>query len=262
MQDTKITLHEFIEALYAAQDLDSAFQALECAVLKLGFEHLSYTYIPDQLNRLLSQLSPVFKLSSQYRTDFIDHYQDANFGQHDFTIKKMTQGELTPISWWDTAKQEPLEQKELNVIEVARNEYGLRHGVTIPVYAAGGSVAGLSVTSPEQDKLFALLYEDRIGTLTLIARMFSDRVLQLPANRALFFNPFLDQFSSTEKQVLTLLAQGSQLKQIAFQLQLDYKYLSNAVIPSLRKKFGNVTRDQLMYEAGRIQFADMLEPQA
>ena len=93
MENNQTILMGFVERLYAASDIDSLFNALEWAVKQLGFDHVSYTYVPDLLNRLLGDLSPVFKLSEAYPVDFIDQYAACNFGQHDFTIKKISQGE-------------------------------------------------------------------------------------------------------------------------------------------------------------------------
>ena len=254
MEDNQTILLEFVERLHASGDIDSQFDALEHAVQQLGFEQVSFTYVPDLLNRLLANLSPVFKLSRNYRVDFIEHYQASHFGQHDFTIKKIARGELDPVHWWEMARQQRLSPEEQHVIEVARQDYGLRHGITIPVFADGENIAGVSVTSSEPDHPFDLLYQERVRILSLIARLFSDRVLQHPQNRALFFKPFLNGLSATEKSVLKLLAQGNNLKSIANHLQLDYKYLANNVIASLRRKFGDVSRDQLMYQAGKIEF--------
>lgn len=257
MVDHASILSDFSQRLYDSDDIDTLFSTLEWAVKQLGFEHVSYSYIPDMLNRLLGNLSPVFKLSNQYPIDFIDEYEACRFGQHDFTIKKITEGEQAPLPWWQMAGQ--LNRKEKHIIEVARHDYGLRQGITIPVYSDGRTIAGVSIKSSESDRLFDLLYDEHIEKLTLISRMFSDRILQSPRNRSIFYKPFINSMSTTEQAVLTLLAEGHHLKTIATQLQLDYKYISNTVMASLRKKFGNVTRDQLMYLAGRMEFADLME---
>lgn len=256
MESNQIVLLGFVERLYAANDIDSLFSSLEWAVAQLGFEHVSYTYVPDLLNRLLGDLSPVFKLSQDYPTHFIDQYAASNFGEHDFTIKKILQGEQEPVRWWELVRE--LNSEEKFIIQVARQDYGLRQGITIPVFSDGASMAGVSITSGETDHLFNLLYHERIKTLTLISRMFSDRALQIPRNRAVFYAPFLNGLSATEKSVLSMLAEGIHLKTIASQLQLDYKYLANAVISSLRRKFGDLSRDQLMYQAGRIEFDKLI----
>lgn len=257
MVDHTTILNDFLQRLHNETDIDALFEALEQAVKQLGFEHVSYCYIPDILNRLLGDLSPVFKLSSQYPVDFIDEYEACHFGQHDFTIKKITQGEQTPVRWWEMAAQ--MDRKEKHIIEVARADYGLRQGITIPVFSDGRTIAGVSVKNSESDRLFDLQYRERIKTLTLISRLFSDRALQTPRNRSIFYKPFLNSLSTTEQAVLTLLADGRHLKSIAVQLQLDYKYIANTVMASLRKKFGNVTRDQLMYLAGQMEFTDLVE---
>lgn len=257
MDGNQAVLLGFVERLFSASDIDAMFEALEQAAIQLGFEHVSFTYIPDFLNRQLNNLAPVFKLSQHYPVEFINQYAACNFGQHDFTIKKITRGDMATVRWWEMARQ--LAPQEKYVIEVARQDYGLRHGITIPVFSEAGAIAGISVTCSEADQLFDRLCQERIATLTQIARMFSDRALQLPRHRAAFYRPFLERLSSTEKAVLSRLAQSHNLKTISRDLQLDYKYLANTVIASLRRKFGNVTRDKLMYEAGRIEFDKLVD---
>lgn len=244
---------QFTEALYATDDIDQMFLALEKAAIGLGFDTISYTFVPGLINRLFSEVSPVFQISRDYNKQFIEHYSQASFAEHDFTIKRITAGVAQPINWWQVAATEPLHQAEKNIIEVARADYGIRHGITLPAFSDGYNMAGVSVTSEEKDGRFALLCSRSLPYLQRMSRMYNDRILAQPALRSHFVTPFLNTLSDTEKSVLLGLCQGQNLKSIAVDLQLDYKYLANFVMSGLRKKFGNLPRDQMLFEAGLLQ---------
>ncbi|HEY7772259.1 MAG TPA: autoinducer binding domain-containing protein [Marinagarivorans sp.] len=249
---------DFYEQLHASVDIDAMFLAIEQATTALGFDNLSYTFVPGAISHSPNQLQPIFKISKAYNAGFIRHYVDAEFGQQDFTIKRIINGDFSPMVWWREAKNQSITRAELEVIEVARQEYGICHGISIPTYSDGYNIAGVSVTREYRDHQFDELCSERGEHLRRLSQMFSDRVLCRHDIRAVFMAPFLQKLTTTEKQVLSKLAKGCNLKAVCHELQLDYKYVANSVIKSLRKKFGNVTRDALMYEAGMLNFSQLL----
>jgi DNA-binding CsgD family transcriptional regulator len=250
---------DYCDALYAAKDIDTMFSGLEKAVQAMGFDNVSYTYVPGAIGQSLHQLAPIFKLSSAYNTQFIQHYSDARFGNHDFTIKRIMGGDLTPMIWWREADAKRLSKSELEVIEVARQDYGIHQGISLPTFTDGRSIAGVSITREEKDLAFEQLYEEKGSYLRKMSMMFSNRVLCMEEARVIFMIPIVQSLSLTEKQVLCELAKGRNLKSVCLELDLDYKYVANSVIKSLRKKFGNVTRDALMYEAGLLNIVRLLD---
>jgi len=250
-------LLDFINEIDVAVDLDSHFVALEKAATALGFENVSYTYVPSVLGNSLQQYAPVFKLSRSYNMAFIEHYSQEMFAQHDFTIKRIRAGDLSPMSWWEEEGRKVLGDEERHVIEVAREDYGIRHGLSLPTFSDGASIAGVSVTSPDSDHHFELLDTERRETMRKIARLFSDRVLVMPQNRASFLLPILERMSLTEKLLLQKLSQDKTLKLAATEIGITPRYASG-VIERLRGKLGNISRDQLLYIAGILEFSDPL----
>lgn len=248
-QITNIFL-DFTEALYQATTIDDMFSALETAVTSMGFDNLSYTYVPRVIAAKHLPVSPVFKISQEYNQQFIDHYAEAGFAKDDFAIKRILAGDLSPINWWEYRKSNVLTHEEITVIQVAREEYKINNGITLPTYTDGESLAGVSVVSSESDQIFSLLYQEKFDYLHRMSFMFSDRVLSRSDFYQMFYHPFINLLSDTEKHVLIGLAKGEHLKVIADQVGRDYKYISNYVVSSLKKKFGAVTRDQLLFEIG------------
>jgi len=250
-------LLDFINEIDTAIDLDTHFLALENAATALGFENVSYTYMPSVLGNSLQQYAPVFKLSRRYNTAFIERYSQEMFAQHDFTIKRIRGGDLRPMSWWEEEGRKALCSEERHVIEVAREEYGIRHGLSLPTFSDGASIAGVSVTSPDSDHHFELLDAERRETMRKIARLFSDRVLVMPQNRASFLLPILERMSLTEKLLLQKLSQDKTLKTASAEIGISYRHAGN-VIERLRSKLGNISRDQLLYIAGLLEFSNPL----
>jgi hypothetical protein len=257
MDLTDRVLIEFINEIDTATDLDTHFEALEKAVAALGFENVSYTYVPSVLGNSLQRYAPVFKLSRFYNMAFIEHYSQEMFAQHDFTIKRIQSGDLRPMNWWEEADRKVLDSNEKHVIEVARQDYGIRHGISLPTFSDGASIAGVSVTSPDSDHHFDLLYTERLDTMRKIARIFSDRVLIMPQNRASFLLPILERLSQTEKMLLQKLSQGKVLKTAATEIGIGHRYAGD-VVERLRGKLGNISREQLLYIAGMLEFSKLL----
>jgi DNA-binding CsgD family transcriptional regulator len=160
--------------------------------------------------------------------------------------------------WWREAEDKRLTPSELEVITVARQEYGIHQGISVPTFTDGYNIAGVSVTREEMDGGFDQLCAERGDYLRKMSLMFSDRVLCLSEARTVFMAPLLQSLSTTEKRVLCALAKGCNLKAVCQEMKLDYKYVANSVIKNLRKKFGNVSRDTLMYEAGILNITHLI----
>lgn len=253
----QLILLDYIDALDIAENLDELFAALQKAAFQLGFDGISYTYIPAVIIGALGDIPPVFKVSESFNPKFIDHYAEALFGEDDFTIKRITAGDLTPMNWWAEARNKTITSDEKHVIEVARDDYQLQNGLSIPTYSQNGSIAGVSAISFDKDQHFSRLCGENTRLLQKIARLFSDRVIASPDYHANFYLPFLQKLSFTQKSVLRLLSQGVHLKQIAARLNISYKYASN-VVDQLREKFGSVSRERLLYLAGLMQFEELI----
>lgn len=250
---------DFLDRIGPADSGDQMFSILESVILDLGFEHVSYTFVPELLIRSLTRVSPVFKLSKNYNTGFIDHYAEANFGEHDFTIRRIIEGEPNPIVWWNDARDKRLSPEEKQIIEVAREDYGLRHGVTLSAYCDGASMAGVSLTSGDKDHAFDLLLKEKINVVQQLSRLFNDHLFRKPEYQIIFLMPVLKKLSKTELAVLLGLSKGKNIQKIADELERSDKYINNVVVSKLKNKLNCLSRDQLMYQAGKIKIDQIID---
>ena len=258
MQSNTQLFLDFSAQLYKTASIDDMFALLEQSIVALGFDNVSYTYLPRVLATSDLSIAPVFKISTDYNRDFIEHYSKAGFAKHDFTIKRILKGDLSPIDWWQEQNNQQLSSEESEVIRVAREDYQIRNGLSLPTFSDGYSLAGLSLVSEANDTAFAKLCRESTDIAHQMAFMFSDRVLNRADFYGLFYQPFTNQLSNTEKRVLIGLSEGLNVKEIAENIGRDYKYISNFVLDRLRKKFGNVSRDKLLFEAGANRIDQLL----
>jgi len=82
--------------------------------------------------------------------------------------------------------------------------------------------------------------------------MYSDRVLGISSSKSFFGSPILEKMTQTEIRVVSMMAKGINIQAIAHELNLDYKYIANKVLPNVRKKMGGISRDRMMYNVGRM----------
>ena len=242
-----------MEELDQADELQSMFTALENAACRLGFDGVLYSYVPSVVSESLEKYSPVFIKTDSYDNAYIQHYMEAGFAEHDFTVKRISAGVLQPINWWQEVENKTLSCKEKHIIDVARHDYHLCHGATIPTLYNIDGAAGISVISLDRSQSFTTLYQNNLKSLRTIGRHFSDRVLLSAKYRGGFYLPFLQKLSATQQQVLKGLALGQHLKKIAADLNISYRYACN-VVDQLREKFGHVSRERMMYMAGLMGF--------
>ena len=257
MRKQDVVLLDFIDSMDAAESLDKLFDVLDKAISELGFDGATYTFIPSLINEALNQFTPVFLKSESYEQKFIEHYTEANFADQDFTIKRITHGDMRCIDWWHEAESKTISAREKHVIEVARHDYMLTSGATLPAYNGSKGAAGISIISSDKSNVFTLRYNDNLATLKKITRLFNDRVLSSTEHQLSFTLPFIRTLSQTERKVLSMLASGMHLKKIADSLNITYKYAGN-VVERLREKFGSVSRERLLYIAGLMNFSELI----
>ena len=248
---------DFIEQLDNAVNLEGLFLALERAANQLGFEGVSYTYIPPLILNNLEASSPVFIKTDSFSDGFITQYEQDHLGEHDFVIKRVLENDFLPVHWQQEVERRRLNRQEKRVVEIARNDYDIENAISIPTYKRDDGVAGITVTSQENKYFFDKLFDERIKLFSRLCRIFSDRITLNPDYQVNFVKPFLSTLSCTERSLLLLVAEGVPLKKAADRLNISYGYSSN-VMDKLRVKFGDVSRERLFYLAGVMKFHQMV----
>jgi len=257
------SLCDFIETLYQAQTFEEAFTTFQNEIFKLGYDGILYTCIPQLIVSSNFGLRPIYKLSEGYCPAYIQHYTDAHFEKNDPLIRAVSAGISSPIDWsGEICKKFSSESKaSKEVIEVA-GSYGIRDGVTIPLFMSGGGIAGASFIIQE-DTDFQKLCAETNHLLKLRTHIFHNFITSNSMHLNNFFKPIVDEFSNTQRRCLAGLAMGKSTSQIAAEIGTSTGYLEQAMFKLRRKvsedgdtKSPIVSRNQLLYHAGLMNILE------
>jgi len=245
---------DYVSELCAAEGVEQCFDALERAVIRLGFDGVIYSsYL--LCSQKEESASPVLLRSEGFDAAFLKHYVEAGLTDQDFTIKRILQGNVEPIDWWLEDERGILEPQERTVIEIARHDYGLHNGISIPTLSDKEEIAGASLVSNDKEPGFRKLLDEHFQVLRNLVRLFHDRIYADPVCRKTMMLAHLSDLSEKERKILEFLATGRPLKNI------DGKDITpayaNKLLGGLSQRLGATNRQQLRYLLGLYRIHDL-----
>lgn len=249
-------LGHFVDDLYRVGTVPERFHVYEKYITSLGFDGATYTFFPNALWQLNNSFTPIFLHTQNYPTAFLTHYAQARFHEQDFTIRLGHSAQVPIIMDWREHEVGGLVTNDENiVIQVARNEYGIRNALTIPTLRPESGIGGMSVISAEKDATFQYLKQENLETLLRCTQLFHDISFHNAKTSAVFVQPFLQTLKPKEIQILKHLALGHPLKKI--HQGISYRYAAN-MLDELRARMGGITKDKLMYLIGQLHLLDLI----
>ncbi|TXH68234.1 MAG: hypothetical protein E6Q83_14165 [Thiothrix sp.] len=257
-----VLVGHFVDDLYQVETVSERFLVYEHYIHTLGFDGATYTFFPNALWEFNSSFSPIFLHTQEYPTAFLKHYAEANFHECDFTIRvgnSLRLNKATPLptalDWREHEIAGLISYAENSVIQIAREEYGIRNALTIPTQRPEAGLGGMSVISSEKDSSFRELKQENMETLLRCTQVFHDISFGNSRNFSIFAQPFLQTLKPKEIQILRHLALGYHLKQIG--QGISYRYAAN-MLDELRARMGGITKDKLMYLIGQLHLLDLI----
>lgn len=247
----------FIRDMYNKKSFEEIFDVYDRQIQSLGFQGSLYTYIPTiHLNEDLP-IQPSLQISPSYNHSFLQHYSEENFFKNDFTVKAIQNGKKVPIDWWCEEKKGILAKNEKNIITVAKEEYGITNGITIPVMNEARGIAGTSIISDEKPKLYTLLVQERLHKLEIYTHIFHTHIMSSAQKNALFLEPILNSLTDTEKRLMPFIVSGKPMKSVNIKPEITHRY-GEKCLNNIRMKFGNITKSKLIYYIGVMHMLDYL----
>lgn len=253
----RLVVADFVWELDDTVTVEQAFEKLSAVVSTLGFDGVAYTLMPRTLG-VPFRYAPVFLNSNDFSQGFLEHYQQANLAQSDFTIRRISEGWDSVLDWQKEAQTDLLTSKEQDLVTIAQHDYGITNALTLPVDRDSDLLAGFSVTSSLSRPLFADLVESNQAILVRLCHHFHHLVIRRLENRSMFYSPVLDALNRDERCLIDLVSNGNRLKQSQDLYGISPTSAGN-ILHRLYKKFSVSDKGQLGCLIGRHQLVELLE---
>lgn len=248
----------YLECLYKAETVECKFKQLESYIEQLGFEGLLYTFIPSLSgNMQYPDFIPVYMTSRYFNQGYLSHYAEAEFSRCDPFITAVASGEKLSIDWWNRHRITPYDGEALQVIEVARYDYNVRNGITIPLHASDIGIAGATLISPEKDTEFHQLTQTHLHEAEIACHLFHEHLSSNQKWHKPFLLPITEQISASEYKVLKFLIRGGAVKQLA-SIGVSERYGYN-LTRKLRTRFGFSSNEQMVHRLTRLGITELFE---
>lgn len=261
-------LHDYIDALLNADSFEKAFHVYQEEVVRLGFDGVLYSIIPQAIIQTNFQIKPVYQVSSGVDANFLSHYWEAEYYKHDPLIDAIQEGLPKTLDWDSDIASGFFTRSSATreVMEVART-HGLNHGLTVPLMLDERGLAAATIVRGN-DPAFQILKQEALAALEMRTSVFHNLVVASPVYADAFSKPLIDTFNTKQLGYVLGLASGLTTEDIAFSLGTSVGYLEQSMLKLRRKISGvsefepaSVNRNEVMYTAGLLNLlrSDVLE---
>ncbi len=240
------TVGELIEGIYEHHTLEEQYVVFNKTIQSLGFESSAYTFIPNVVIETSLDYSPVFIKSDAFSDSFIDQYITDRFDENDITIRAIKENKLLPIDWQESIKSDYLTESEKDVLMLAREEHGIRHGISFPVMNEELGIAGFSITNSLKDRNFDLLKQENIATLSICTKAFNDIIFARPYSYHEFIPQPLRTLTDKERIVLDFVLRGRSMVELGKSREPVSTKYGEKILLNLKKKFGGISTNELI----------------
>ena len=232
------------------------FQLLTTKTQELGWDDVLYSFYPRPMY-LNKQIQPVLHFSEGFGS-FVAHYIRSNYGNRDFVLRLAMNRRETPIDWWEDIEAGNVTPEEMEVTLDAKNNFEIHQGLSVPVLDGTFAIAGISVISKNSDRdHFLRLKNDFAQDLYDAANEYHLKTIAKKDGLLFFIQPLMDSLNEKKQAVIKHLITGKPLKVIDKTYDITPEY-AKKVVAKLRKEFGNVTTNELIYLMGLINIQKYL----
>ncbi len=249
-EDLQIT--QFLSGLHTTKSFEAALELYQQYVLALGYEGVLYGFAPKLFATDSLFNSPMYRACGLYSDEFLQHYNDKNLVQHDFTVKSILANCMDELDWNDEKQRQKLTCQEKNVLEISRR-YGLKNGISLPLMNNANGFAAISVCSGQERAEFEALNKEALPFLRQYSQIFNGHIWVHHRTQLgrLSSEVVLSKLSPVEMELLRHLPSGDMLKAIYKKMNKTPGYGDN-ILGRLRDKMGGVSTNRLIYYASLL----------
>jgi hypothetical protein len=265
MSSNKRLIGNFAYELCMATSYNEAFSVFDRLTTTLGFDSALYSHIPSVVLNGTSTSQPVFSTSQSYDQLFLLQYLEADFHKHDHAINSMNAGSMAHIDWWLEVDNNKVSKEALEVFSVARDDFNMTNGFTIPTLTGAQGIAAASFISSDKRESFNKLLNENMQVLTTCTKVFHNHVMNQSYFFGTFLEPSLPKLNATQRAVFKGLLLGLKTPVIADRIFKSPRHVEN-VVRDLRMKIGGsdingkpvMSKDSLIHYGGLMRFLEQL----
>lgn len=235
----------------------SDFTRLTETIQQLGFDGVLYSFYPKPMY-LNAKVQPVLHYSSAL-AQFVAHYIMNNYGNQDFVLRLALQNyKKRPIDWWEEIHAGHVTPEEQQVTEEARHQFGIYYGLSIPALNGTYAISGISVISQNPSPIhFQRLKQAHLERLYELANLYHVKIVNSKEELRFFLRPLLERLNDTQKKVIKHTLEGAPMKCIQQTHNITPRY-AEKVWNNIRKEFGDITTNELIYILGMVDIYEYL----
>ncbi|MEZ5647395.1 MAG: LuxR family transcriptional regulator [Alphaproteobacteria bacterium] len=202
-----------IEAISWQSTPEQIMTALDSAVKSLGFDFYAYYIIRP--SRSYANLRNKYT----YQEAWVDRYYNSSHNMHDITVLRATTTSL-PYSWEMVRVDKTTSNRQQTIFNEA-SEYGLTHGVSIPLHGPDDGLALLSVAGKMSQHEFEKIWKWHRVDFTLLGTHVLEARLKLKSLNTEKVSPPL--LTDRERECLTWTARGKTSWEVSKVLKISEK---------------------------------------
>lgn len=240
---------EFCLNLGLSKTFSEAFEQFEGFITRIGFDSALYSYMPSIVHfntkeSLFGSSASLFWVSNDYPKAFLDVYNDRGYLNTDPIAQLIREGCRDILDWSEVQTHQQVSKQGQEVFDVAKHEYGLHFGVTIPTFSGKVGISAVSVMSHNPDsEHFEQLKQARLHHIVSASRLLNAMVTAQRFDQTIFTYPVLPKFNETQRKVIRGLLNGLSVPAIAKQIHKSSGYIENTV-RDMRIKLGGLNDKQ------------------
>lgn len=199
-------IDSFLTEVNKCQNVDSVINLLCGRMNTLGFDKSAYW-----LRWPSEPLKPHIILTT-YPEDFVDHYQEQNFGTHDMVGRLATNSNM-PFSWQSIHERYPITRQQKIIFHESQSA-GIKEGASVPIHGPNLTKATFSVAGNLPPGEFLDLFTFHRHEIHLLATGAHERLMMLGLGT---LNP-IAPLTERETEIILWISRGLTYGQIGEKL--------------------------------------------
>jgi DNA-binding CsgD family transcriptional regulator len=224
MAGRQASIHEYLGLIRTSDDLIAIKANLSAITGGLGLDRFAYYVFRPPGGQ------PTPKNVQSYPEDWLIYYDDMGYPYVDATFSTAA-STILPYSWSEIRLDPRLSKRQRTLFDEA-TEFGLFHGISVPLHGPEGGLAVLSFSSGASEREFDEIWRTRRDDLALVGAYTQEAMLRNAARDA-EYSPI--RLTGRERECLSWTSHGKTTWEVGEILSISEKTVLYHLTNAMRK---------------------------